>query len=664
MKKLISKIALLLSILLVTSFFISCVPTSQGPGPVDPERPPESELEDTSYQLVSNGATQYTIVVPDVEDRRIIEAVNELNSLFAMATGVSMPQITESEAVYSDSAKYIVLGRCEELIAQAEIDVDFKELGYSGYILKTVGENLFIIGGNQYGTYYGVLEFLRQNFNFEEYSPQEIQIDRKVLNRYLKEFDIKAIPDFDIMMCNSGATRHLNAKHGLRLGFEAWNEIVIYVPNDSGTTSNPWHNFLMFVDPATYNDPNKPETYHPEYFSSNGICLSNPDVYEITLAKLKKLILDNPDMHNITVSQMDHAVWCACADCKADLEHYGSNSGNMVKFMNKLSRGLAADPEFADVDITLWFFGYQKQSRIPPCKTDEFGNFINKDGQQISKYGGDFVPVDSDIILEDNVGAWICTDDFQNYAGFSSPVNQASREQCLGWTYLTDNMGYWGYEMNYGDYFQPLNTFNTMQETFKFYKDTNARFVFSQGEVSWFNASTFTMLKAYIQSKFRWNVDANMGAIIDDYFANQFQIAGDSMKKYFDDLRLVFDYQENVQGRKPGIQDKIQNCGKYWQFGQLMMLQNDVNQAFKDIEHLKETNYVLWEDLYNRIASEELSITYMLVALYPSYFEADVLQGMVDRFVEVCAKNNFNVYCEGYANTIEKLVANGWGKVI
>ncbi len=373
MKKLL---ALCLAFSATVGCFVGCKEKSDD-GDTSSSGAQKPSVEFTEYDLVSGGNSQYAVVYSDTAINREIKAVDEFTYFFEEATGIVLQAYTESQVTYDKDAKLIVLGNCETLKNAAGVTVDYDTLGLNGYRLDTKDSNLFVSGGKQYGALYGAYELLRILFDFEVYTADEIVINRNVRNLKLPDLSKEVVPDIQQMVSAYGKLID-DAEFALRMGHEAWTDVWIH------TNGSHAHNLYDYVNPDDYPD-------HPEWFRNEQLCLNNEEMYEVFLPKLKKYIENSPTLNNITITQRDKATWCDCEACTADKEKYGSNSGTMVKFMNKVSRDIDAwfEEEGSDREINLIFFAYHGTTTPPPTRYNEATKT--------------YEPIDDEVICADNV---------------------------------------------------------------------------------------------------------------------------------------------------------------------------------------------------------------------------------------------------------------------
>lgn len=611
----------------------ACGKKPDGPdGPDGPDVPTPPAVDDeqkmTDYFIVEDGQCSYKIVSPDDADRRIITAGDELKLFFSQSTGIQLDEVSESELASDYSGNMIVLGETAQTRA-AGITVDHDTIGVNGYQMKTVGKNVYITGGIEYGTLFGVYEFLRRTLDYEIYAADCWTIRENAKTVQLPDFDLKVVPEIQQIMANYGAVRN-DVEFGLRMGYQKWEEIWMYVDGAN------CHNTLKYVPVDKYG------TDHPEWFSEDKkqICMSNEEMYQqVLLPRLKEVIDANPDLLNVSVTQMDDNSWCTCKDCKADFEKYGTDAGNMIKFINKCARDIKAwlKERGTERKINFVLFAYHKTTNAPAV----FNEVTKK-----------YEPIDEDVICDEDVVVWYAPIYSVWKDSFYEPSNATEYENSQKWDAVCKTKFVWAYETCFSQYLVPFNTFNSMQDNFRFYKEIDTQMLFSQGQFNQQSSNGFNNLKIFLNTKLRWNVNADLAKLTQEFFDNYFGAASDAMMGYFDTLRRWWTYQEEVLNY-PGTVYATTTSEKWWTVGILDKFDEYIQEAYKAIEYLKDEDIALYETIYDHICLESITNRYLSLALYSTLyssndlyemrraFRADVLRLNIGRLKENGALESF-----------------------
>ncbi|HKI90081.1 MAG TPA: DUF4838 domain-containing protein, partial [Draconibacterium sp.] len=285
------------------------------------------------YTLFSNGSSDYRIMIASDASESEKWAASELQQWIQEVGNVKLPVETLNPTY---TGPKILIG-FNELTAQ-KTGVKKPETGDESYHYFNDEADIFIYGGSERGTMYGVMSFLENELGCRWYTPSVTVAPQK------KEFTFERI--------------NHSEKPGVRVRndfyFEAFDPIWAARNKMNGTlsfdtihpqpggTENYWsvHTFYRFMPPEEfYKD-------HPEYYSlidgkrvydHAQLCLTNPDVLKIVTEKLKKTMRENPDYLIYSVSQNDWRNPCQCEKCQAIAQKEGSESGPMIWFVNQVA---------------------------------------------------------------------------------------------------------------------------------------------------------------------------------------------------------------------------------------------------------------------------------------------------------------------------------------
>ncbi len=171
--------------------------------------------------IVDNDKSEYTILTPSQPDKVEQFAAEELQKYFKQITGLQL-QIVASDFTYPDrsvgisdessrakqnTTKPIKIGnRClsvgyTKLVQEKQINVPSRYFDDDGFIIKTVGKDVVLLGANSRGTLYAVYEYLEQ-IGCRWYAPQFDYYQGKAeyvpskKNVELQKFDILDQPDW------------------------------------------------------------------------------------------------------------------------------------------------------------------------------------------------------------------------------------------------------------------------------------------------------------------------------------------------------------------------------------------------------------------------------------------------------------------------------------
>ena len=549
------------------------------------------QYKKTSELLCDDGATDYTIVVSADASSTVYGAVDELNHLFAEATGATFGLTTDDKVVWSPSAKYVSLGATE--IAQ-EAGVGKPDVNYRGFIIKTVGKSLFLRGSSDTGVRNAVYELLTRILSFECYGNNET-VMAKTRTLYLPDFDIKDEPDIEFVAGSSGI---LDNDTSYRLRYKSAG--FMYPSGGS-----QYHNTFDYIPPTTYLDT------HPLWFADNqeNLCLTahgNKEEYDLlvdtVVEGMKEVIELYPDANTLTFTHQDVGSWCTCSTCSANKAKYGTNAATKIMFMNDVVGKVEAWREqvYPERDNIRYVFFAYTATRVAPVKTVD----------------GKIVPIDEKVTPNPKIGVVYAPIESDFIHGRTAPQNSAQYQDMQNWKALVgDNIYYWFYQAYFYDYFIPYDNFESMQDNYRAMRDQGAVWVYDQSKYDTKNASGFEVLKTYLESKLAWNADVDVTKLTDDFFKYYFRAAAPYMKQYYMGLRLNYLNMTENLGVGGWIGTRVASVD-YFKYNTLAEWKNYIRKAYDAIEYLKNEDYATYKKLYDRITLESLSIRYLIIELY------------------------------------------------
>ena len=220
---------------------------------------------------------------------------------------------------------------------------------------------LLLAGGRPRGTLYAVNRFLQEQCGVRWWTPHITNFPHRATLR-IKDLDVHFSPAFEYRGPYWSA------------GFDPlWkvhncvNDENNLIPHDLGgcvTYKGFCHTFYPLVPPEKY------FAAHPEWYSlinskrtheNAQLCLSNPELRDFMVERVKQWLREAPDAAIISVTQNDCDGHCECPACKAIDDAEGSPSGSMLAFVNYIAEKI--EPEFPHVWVDTFAYQY---TRHPP----------------------------------------------------------------------------------------------------------------------------------------------------------------------------------------------------------------------------------------------------------------------------------------------------------
>lgn len=428
--------------------------------------------------------TDYRIILPAFAKPLEIKAAEEFRKYIEMASGVSLPVITDEQ---DPAPKEIVIGNSYRLL-QNKIKTRFKKDENDGFLILIKNQKLYITGVSPGGTLNGVYAFLEKYAGCRFYSPT-VKYIPTLPKLELPEINDRQVPVFTF--------RELYFPGRYDTAYRAWHKL------------NSHHNGSWGMWVHTFDDLVPPDIYfkgHPEYFSeingartANGqLCLSNQEVFNVLTENLQKKINKNPDAKYWSVSQNDNFLACQCPECRAIAEKYGGESGLMTWFVNRVAAMIP--------DKVISTLAYQYTRSAP-----------------------------EHIKPLPNVNIMLCTIECNRSRPIAKDQSGASFVKDLNdWTKLTDNILIWDYVVQFRNYISPFPNLHVLQPNLELFADHGCKLMFQQGSGQ--SLSEFSDLRSYMVAKLLWNPEADAQEVMDDFIYGYYGDAAPFIRQYIEML--------------------------------------------------------------------------------------------------------------------------------
>ena len=437
--------------------------------------------------LAEQQLSRYRILLPSAATDHEEKAAAVLQGYLLEISGAALPIITADK---HRSRYEIVLGQNERL-DELRLGINFNTLREDGFAIITDSLRLIIAGGSEKGTLYGVYTFLEKYLGCRMYSPTVKRIPKKD-RIVLPGINDQQIPVIGFRDTHYRVTWHPEYIDWHRLDHDA---------NGDRTDWGMWvHTFNALVPPETYFEE------HPEYFSlvdgkriPRQLCLTNPDVLEITVQSLRKKIAQNPEAKYWSVSQNDNRDYCTCDNCKAIDDREGSPSGSIINFVNQVA------DQFPEKMISTLAYEYGRKAP----KT---------------------------LKPRDNVNIMLCSIEINRDKPIVGDPSSADFGRDVSeWGKIAKDIIVWDYVIQFNHLISPFPNFHVLQPNLKFFAENGVSAMFEQGnrEVG----GEFAELRAYMISKLLWNPYENADSIMNDFLRGYYGAAAEPIRRYIDEMR-------------------------------------------------------------------------------------------------------------------------------
>jgi hypothetical protein len=432
----------------------------------------------TKVQIVSDGKPLVSILISPKASPADKTAASMLQEYIQKISGCRL-SITEK---VDPPANFIAIWEAEERTKQKESLIN------DGYIISTSNQNVFIESGGGKGSIYGVVELLERYLGCRMYAPGVEVIPHSA--------SLSIPPMYHVdNPANSFRVVHGNfTDDTLYRDWQRLNSI-----DEMFAKGYYVHTFNKLVPWETY------FTTHPEYYSlMNGkrikdqLCLTNEDVYQIVVKKLKAEMALQPDKKVWSVSQNDNFSYCHCDKCMKIINEEGSPAGPIIRFVNRLAA------EFPEKVISTLAYQF---SRPAPKVTKPLPN----------------------------VQIMLCTIELNR----SKPMDQDSTSRSFvkdiaDWGKIASNIYLWDYTVNFSHSTSPFPNLHVLQPNLQFLTKNGAHQHFQQSNTG--VGHEMSELKSYLISRLLWKPDINADSVISDFVNGYFEDAAPYIQQYIDRL--------------------------------------------------------------------------------------------------------------------------------
>ncbi|MCL2285662.1 MAG: DUF4838 domain-containing protein [Firmicutes bacterium] len=440
--------------------------------------------------LAKNQKAQVLILTAQDPTPQEEYAAKELRHYLHMMTGALFTIVSEPNP---EMPNVIAIGSAGKHLG---LQYD-KTLGPDGFTVCTIGDSIGIVGGVR-GVIYGVYELLehmgcRFFTSLCEKIPvaadlpiPQIDTSQKPVLEYrahnYREFT--QFPRFAVKSrINMGGLRSGNIAPGSKHD------------NLGGGIEYAWfvHTFdSQILDPAEHFDK------HPEYFSMvdgkrlkefTQLCLTNPDVVEIAIEKVRAALRAKPHCRIISVSANDWYNYCTCPACAQLDAEEGTNAASLIWFVNQIAE--AINEEFPDVIIDT--LAYQHTRQAPKTMRPHPNVCI-----RLCTIEACFAhPLDS------------CDDDSRKTAR-PDGTRTHILEDLEDWAKVCDRLYIWDYTTGFAHYPAPHANWGVLQPNMQAFVRNNAKGVFEQACGAIGGSTDLNELRAYVLAKLLWDANCDV----------------------------------------------------------------------------------------------------------------------------------------------------------
>lgn len=609
-------ISAILSMTVLASLLTACGDNAtQGKVKEQEKRNVKTEIAFTEHDLVTAGNSDYFIMVPEKATKNEKVAAEELQLFFEQATGKKLSIKSEKSA--DAKGKFLSVGDTKAS-KDAKVVPTHDEVKYGGFVIKTVEDDCYIKGASDIGTRNGIYEWLYYCFDYECYAKDEIVLT-ETKDLKLPAFEITYLPSFDLHEAPSEVT--WDDEFAYRMRFNPNAEMFV--------TGRSCHTSYTLINPFKYDyTSEKYKDWYSEAMFDNvhlkatvpaQLCYSNTEWWDEYVKNLKEL-LKSSDAPIMVMGMEDYnSEWCTCKDCAESSAKYGTDVAVMIKFANYVQAKINKwyEEEYPDKEpVKLVIFAYRTCEKAPAVWDEATSTYV---------------PIDDSVKLHEDLGIYFAPVQASYAYSFNAKVNESVKTNLEAWNALTNNLYAWTYSYYPLHFMMMADSFEVIQENYKLLIENGAVSILDQLDTQENGNSGWTRAKQYVMSKLMWNVDLNMEEVLDDFFANYFDVASETMRELFETDRQWMRHIYGDLGSNGSIFEDMLRT-EYYSYPVLKKAMEGIEQAYEDIEVYKESNPKRYKQLYDRITLESLQYRYIIVSLYGTEYDANELLNMKYEF--------------------------------
>ncbi len=453
---------------------------------------------EAAYKIARGGKASCVIMQQPGATLAESNAVRELAGTLQKITGANFEVQVATEARVPRRAIIVGPGpAARSLFPEVPLD----KLGADELVMKVKGGRLLLAGGRPRGTLYAVNRFLHEQCGARWWTPWATDLPNRRSLR-VPDLDVRWQPPFEYR------------EPFWYAGFEPqWK--VRNVANGHSHEIPPalggcvkykgfCHTFYPLVPPDLH------FAAHPEWYSlikgkrthqHAQLCLSNPELRDFVVQRVKEWLREAPDAQIISVTQNDCHGACECAQCKAIDDAEGSPSGSMLAFVNYIAERI--EPEFPQVAVDTFAYQY---TRKPP----------------------------NTIKPRPNVIVRLCSIE----CNFREPLDDASNAAFLsdlaGWSKICKRLYVWDYTTDFSHYVLPHPNWFVLGANARLFQHYGVKGLFEQGAYQGYGAE-MGELRSWVLAQLLWNPQQDDRALIKEFLLGYYgEQAGEIIWRYLE----------------------------------------------------------------------------------------------------------------------------------
>ncbi len=455
--------------------------------------------------LASKGKSLYAILLSATPTTQDEKAASELAQWLKEMSGAEFPVIREGGA-YQTSGREISIGMTEQFkranLSEAKLD-----LGNEGYAIAVSGETLYLWGGRLRGPIYAVYALLEEDLGCRWYGWHGANSSAiPCVIPHIPELKVRPVPRHFVPVLEVRDPFYYDVFYDVDWSLRnRTSSLKVPIPAQWGgspeqTNDGLAHTFHLILPPEEF------WSKHPEYYEEldgkrqpHQLCLTNPEVLSLVIARAKLILKQSPTARVISVSQDDGWPLCQCANCKAIDDAEGTKAGALLQFVNKVADAVVRD--FPNVKISTLAYLH---TLVPP-KT---------------------------IRPRDNVVIMVCADSHAwSYPFLHVSETEKFQKALKAWHAIGANIWVWDYTTNFSHYPIPMPNMPVVTPNMRFYINHGARGIILQGSYHTLGGDNAPM-RCWVWAKQLWDPSRDTQVLMRDFIYGYYAEAADPIWEY------------------------------------------------------------------------------------------------------------------------------------
>lgn len=337
--------------------------------------------------------------------------------------------------------------------------MDMSAVREDGYRIKAISGSVAIAGAGKRGTIYGVFAFLQEFCSCRWYAKQLIITPSSESISIPEDTDIVFNQTFEFRetdwisprdkeyslanQLNSGCYRHFEESEGGNIN---------YVRGLAHTLTNEFCSSKKYFE----DNPGLFALFEGER-TGDQLCLSNEETYKIVRDEVMSTLEENVDkndndLHILSLTQNDNQHYCQCEKCAASDEKYGSHSGSLLLFINRIAQEVE---EAGYSNVVVDTFAYQ-YTRKPPVG----------------------------IVPRENVIVRLCSIECCFCHPLDDPdckLNSDFMKDLQEWNKICSRLYIWDYTTNYARTLIAFSDFGVIQKNMQIFAENGVKGIYEEG---------------------------------------------------------------------------------------------------------------------------------------------------------------------------------------